>query len=116
MSRGCWPSPARSRWSASSAPTPPIASRPPALHASDELEFLEIFVDAPLELCEQRDPKGLYARARAGELAGLTGVGAPYERPAEPDLVLGTLEETVERGVERVLELLAERGIFSAER
>ena len=86
------------------------------LHSNDELEFLEIFVDAPLELCEKRDPKGLYARARAGELSGLTGVGAPYERPAEPDLVLGTLEESVERGVERVLELLAERGIFSAER
>jgi bifunctional enzyme CysN/CysC len=84
-----------------------------ALHASDELEFLEIFVDAPLELCEKRDPKGLYARARAGELSGLTGVGAPYESPAEPDLVLGTLDETVERGVERVLELLEDRGLTS---
>jgi len=83
------------------------------LHSSDELEFLEIFVDAPLELCEKRDPKGLYARARAGELSGLTGVGAPYERPADPDLVLGTLEESVERGVERVLELLASRGIVT---
>jgi bifunctional enzyme CysN/CysC len=85
-----------------------------ALHAADELEFLEIFVNAPLELCEQRDPKGLYARARAGELAGLTGVGAPYEAPADPDLVVGTLEETVERGVERVLELLAQRGLLSS--
>ncbi len=84
-----------------------------SLHAADELEFLEIFVDAPLELCEKRDPKGLYARARAGELSGLTGVGAPYEPPADPDLVLGTLDETVERGVERVLELLAERGLLS---
>ncbi|HWG09819.1 MAG TPA: adenylyl-sulfate kinase [Solirubrobacteraceae bacterium] len=83
------------------------------LHATDELEFLEIFVDAPLELCEKRDPKGLYARARAGELSGLTGVGAPYEPPADPDLVLGTLDESVERGVERVLELLAERGLLS---
>jgi bifunctional enzyme CysN/CysC len=84
------------------------------LHTADELPFLEIFVDAPLELCEKRDPKGLYARARAGELAGLTGVGAPYERPADPDLVLGTLDETVERGVERVLELLAARGLISS--
>jgi bifunctional enzyme CysN/CysC len=83
------------------------------LHAADELEFLEVFVNAPLELCEQRDPKGLYARARAGELDGLTGVGAPYEAPADPDLVLGTLDETVERGVERVLELLAARGLLS---
>jgi bifunctional enzyme CysN/CysC len=85
-----------------------------SLHATDELEFIEIFVDAPLELCEQRDPKGLYARARAGELAGLTGIGAPYEAPSQPDLVLGTYDETVEREVERVLEVLAARGIISA--
>jgi bifunctional enzyme CysN/CysC len=84
-----------------------------SLHAADELQFLEIFVNAPLELCEQRDPKGLYARARAGELEGMTGVSAPYEAPADPDLILGTLDETVERGVERVLELLAERGLLS---
>ena len=83
-----------------------------ALHSADDLEFMEIFVDAPLEVCEKRDPKGLYARARAGELAGLTGVGAPYEPPAEPDLVLGTREETVEREVERVLEVLEARGLL----
>ncbi len=84
-----------------------------ALHATDDLGFLEIFVDAPLELCEQRDPKGLYARARSGELAGMTGVGAPYEAPAQPDLVLGSFEETVEQEVERVLALLAARGLIS---
>jgi adenylylsulfate kinase-like enzyme len=85
-----------------------------ALHAADQLQFIEIFVDAPLELCEKRDPKGLYARARAGELTGLTGIGAPYEAPVDPDLVLGTLDEAVERGVERVLELLLARGLISA--
>jgi bifunctional enzyme CysN/CysC len=84
------------------------------LHVADELDFLEVFVNAPLELCEQRDPKGLYARARAGELDGLTGVGAPYEAPADPDLVLGALDETVERGVERVLELLAARELLGS--
>jgi len=83
-----------------------------SLHAAEQLHFIEIFVDAPLELCEQRDPKGLYARARAGELAGLTGVGAPYEQPSKPDLVLGTREETVEREVERVLELLIARRLY----
>jgi bifunctional enzyme CysN/CysC len=83
-----------------------------ALHAADELEFVEVHVDAPLELCEERDPKGLYARARAGELAGLTGIGAPYEPPPEPDLVVGAAGETVEREVERVLELLAARGLL----
>ncbi len=82
-----------------------------ALHAEDELGFLEIYVNAPLELCEERDPKGLYARARSGELAGLTGVGAPYEPPAAPDLVLCS-DETVEQEVERVMELLAARGLI----
>jgi bifunctional enzyme CysN/CysC len=83
-----------------------------SLHEADELQFIEIFVDAPLELCEQRDPKGLYARARAGELAGLTGVGAPYEAPANPDLVLGSDGETVEEEVLRVMDLLAARKLL----
>ena len=82
------------------------------LHRADELEFFEVFVDAPLELCEQRDPKGLYARARAGELTGMTGVGAPYEPPTDPDLTLGSGGETVEQEVERVLAMLAERGVI----
>ncbi len=71
-------------------------------------------MDAPLELCEQRDPKGLYARARAGDLAGMTGVGAPYEAPTNPDLVLGTCFDSVEQGVERVMKLLRERGLIRA--
>jgi bifunctional enzyme CysN/CysC len=83
-----------------------------SLHEADDLQFIEIFVDAPLELCEQRDPKGLYARARAGELAGLTGVGAPYEAPADPDLVLGSDGETVEEEVARVMDLLAARKLI----
>jgi bifunctional enzyme CysN/CysC len=84
-----------------------------ALHAASELDFFEVFVDAPLALCEERDPKGLYARARSGELAGMTGVGAPYEPPASPDLVLGSHSETVESEVARVLDLLAGRGLIT---
>ena len=84
-----------------------------ALHEADGLRFLEIFVDAPLELCQQRDPKGLYARAQSGELSGMTGVGAPYEAPSAPDLVLGSSRETVEEEVERVLGLLAQHGLIS---
>jgi bifunctional enzyme CysN/CysC len=83
-----------------------------SLHATDDLDFFEVFVDAPLELCEQRDPKGLYARARAGELSGMTGVGAPYEPPTDPDLTLGSGGETVEEEVERVMAMLAERGVL----
>ena len=77
-----------------------------ALHAAEDLRFIEVFVSTPLEQCQQRDPKGLYARARAGELKGLTGVGAPYEAPVCPDLVLHTCTESVEVEVERVLEAL----------
>jgi bifunctional enzyme CysN/CysC len=79
------------------------------LHAAADLPFLEVFVDVPLTVCEQRDPKGLYARARAGELAGLTGVGSPYEPPAQPDLVLRPGDETVAGSVERVMGALAAR-------
>jgi adenylyl-sulfate kinase len=77
------------------------------LHAEARLPFVEVFVDAPLAVCEQRDPKGLYARARAGELVGLTGVDAPYEPPVAPDLVLPAGEVPVAHSIERVLEALA---------
>jgi bifunctional enzyme CysN/CysC len=80
------------------------------LHAADELTFIEVFVSTPLARCEQRDPKGLYARARAGELDGLTGVGAPYEAPTQPDVVLRTCEEDIDAAVEQVLAALAARG------
>jgi len=79
------------------------------LHSAHDLHFIEVFVDAPLEVCEQRDPKGLYARARAGELTGLTGVDAPYQAPAQPDLVLYSSKEAVDAAVERVMQTLAAR-------
>jgi bifunctional enzyme CysN/CysC len=59
-----------------------------ALHAEAGVPFIEVFVDTPLELCEQRDPKGLYAKARAGEITGFTGIDDPYEAPDAPDVVL----------------------------
>jgi bifunctional enzyme CysN/CysC len=80
-----------------------------ALHAAEDLDFIEVFVSTPLEQCERRDPKGLYARARAGELAGLTGIGAPYEQPERPDVVIDTTEEAIDAAVERVLEALDAR-------
>jgi adenylyl-sulfate kinase len=78
-------------------------------HADVELPFLEVFVDAPLRLCESRDPKGLYARARAGQLTGLTGVDAPYEAPICPDLVIHSGEEPIDASVDRVLQTLTAR-------
>jgi adenylyl-sulfate kinase len=80
-----------------------------AFHEAEGIPFLEVFVSTSLERCEERDPKGLYARARSGELAGLTGVGAPYEAPLAPDLLLDTCEESLEAEVELVLAVLAER-------
>jgi bifunctional enzyme CysN/CysC len=59
-----------------------------AAHEAAGLRFVEVFVDTPLEVCESRDPKGLYAKARAGELTGFTGIDDPYEPPVSPDLVL----------------------------
>jgi bifunctional enzyme CysN/CysC len=79
------------------------------LHAAHDLHFIEVFVDAPLEVCEQRDPKGLYARARAGEITGMTGIDAPYQPPEQPDLVLYSSKETVDAAVERVMQTLATR-------
>jgi adenylyl-sulfate kinase len=75
-------------------------------HERAGLPFLEVFVDTPVEVCASRDRKGLYARARAGELYGLTGVDHPYEPPCRPDLHL-TSKVTLAAAVDAVLELLA---------
>jgi bifunctional enzyme CysN/CysC len=79
------------------------------MHADADLPFIEVFVDASLELCEQRDTKGLYARARAGEITGLTGLDAPYQAPLRPDVVLRSGSETVDGSVERVMRALTPR-------
>ena len=71
------------------------------LHDEAGLEFIEAWVDTPLDECERRDPHGLYARARAGRLRGFTGVDAPYEPPMAADVRLRGAEETVEQSVER---------------
>jgi bifunctional enzyme CysN/CysC len=76
------------------------------LHEVAELPFLEAHVDTPLEECERRDPKGLYARARAGELQGLTGVDAPYEAPERPELTLHTTGGSVDDAVAAILDAL----------
>ena len=69
-------------------------------------QFVEVHVHAPIEICEQRDPKGLYAKARAGEIKDFTGVSAPYEPPLSPDLELRTDKLTVAESVARILDFL----------
>jgi len=72
-------------------------------------EFVEIFVDAPLAVCEQRDPKGLYQKARAGQLKGFTGIDAPYESPEDPEIAVQTHEQTAEESVAQILAELLPR-------
>jgi bifunctional enzyme CysN/CysC len=72
-------------------------------------EFVEIFVDAPLAICEQRDPKGLYEKARAGKLKGFTGIDAPYEPPEDPEIVVRTHEQTAPESVDQILAELLPR-------
>jgi adenylylsulfate kinase len=81
-----------------------------ALHLSAKLPFIEIHVNTPIEVCEQRDPKGLYAKARAGELEGFTGVDDPYEAPLTPELVLDGAAE-VGTAARAIVELLAAAGV-----
>lgn len=77
-------------------------------------DFFEIFVDTPLEICEQRDPKGLYRLARSGQLKGMTGIDDPYEPPLKPDLVLPGGEKSVESLAETVIQLLESHGKLQA--
>jgi len=77
-------------------------------------DFVEVFVDCPLEVCERRDPRGLYKKARAGEIPEFTGISAPYEPPHAPELVLRTDLETAEQSASRVVAYLAERGYLEA--
>src|SRR5437867_7241854 len=77
--------------------------------------FVEVFVDCPLEVCKQRDVKGMYKKALAGEIAGFTGVSDPYEEPLNPELTLHTDRETPEESAQNVLEWLEEAGYLAGE-
>lgn len=76
--------------------------------------FIEVFVDTPLEVCEQRDPKGLYKKARAGDIPNFTGISSPYEAPESPDIHLKTAELSIETAADQVVEALRTRGVLSA--
>jgi len=78
-----------------------------------ENDFIEIYCDSPLVVCEERDVKGLYQKARRGEIKNYTGVSSPYEKPEHPDLVLDTANDSVEENVAKILDFLEERHIFS---
>ena len=75
-------------------------------------EFIEVFVDTPLEICEARDPKGLYKKARAGEISGFTGLDAPYEAPEAPEVHLKTADLSVDEAAEQVIRYLVQHDIL----
>ena len=79
------------------------------IHETNDLEFIEVFVATPLDTCEQRDTKGLYAKVRAGENVGLSGVNAPYEPPTNPEFVLGAHGESVEQCIDVLLKDITRR-------
>lgn len=74
--------------------------------------FVEVFVSAPLEVCEKRDPKGLYRKARAGEIKNFTGISDPYEEPQHPDILLETADHSVQENVNQILSYLSEYGFI----
>jgi len=82
------------------------------LHSKADLGFVEIFVDAPLSVVEERDPKGLYKKARAGEIKDFTGISAPYEPPTSPELHIKTNELNLEQSVEVIAEYLTAQGFI----
>ena len=76
-------------------------------------EFIEVFVDTPLEVCEARDPKGLYQKARAGEIPDFTGIDSPYEAPKNPEIHLVNEGITVEAAADRVIDYLQKKGYLN---
>ena len=77
-------------------------------HARDLIgdDFIEIFVDCPLNECEKRDPKGLYKKARSGEITDFTGVSAPYEKPQNPEIIVDSSKMKLEDSVERIIDIV----------
>mmetsp|Transcript_22448 Transcript_22448/g.29502 ORF Transcript_22448/g.29502 Transcript_22448/m.29502 type:complete len:108 (+) Transcript_22448:2-325(+) len=75
-------------------------------------EFVEIYVDTPLDVAEQRDVKGLYKRARAGEIKNFTGLDSPYEAPEDPEIRIDTVDQSPEDAAEQIIVWMRERGWF----
>lgn len=82
------------------------------LHKAGDMDFIEVYVDVPLAEAEKRDPKGLYKKARAGQIKNFTGIDDPYEAPTSPEIVLASHEMSLEEEVAAMLSLLKDRGIL----
>ncbi len=84
-----------------------------ALHAQNDVPFFECHIDCSLEAAEERDPKGLYKKARSGEIKGFTGIDAPYEEPTNAELHIKTHEDDLETCVAKVIEFIDEQNLFA---
>lgn len=84
------------------------------IHEDAGLKFLEVFINTPIEICEQRDPKGLYKKARAGEIKGFTGIDDPYELPTKPEIEVKTGELSIEQCANQLVDALLKHGILKA--
>jgi adenylylsulfate kinase len=82
------------------------------IHEDGKLAFIEVFVSASIDTCEQRDPKGLYKKARAGEIKEFTGISAPYEEPLKPELVLDANAKTPQELAQQVIDYMTQRGLL----
>ncbi len=77
-------------------------------------EFIEVFIDTPIAICESRDPKGLYQKARKGEIPNFTGISSPYEVPVKPEVHVRTEEKSIDESAEQVIEYLKQKGYINA--
>src|SRR5262249_3138982 len=82
-----------------------------ALHAEGQLPFIEIFANTPIETCEQRDPKGLYKKARAGQLKNFTGIDDPYEAPSRPELTIDATNTSPQEATVLILSYVEKQGL-----
>ncbi len=92
--------------------SPYIKDRDAVRELVEEGEFVEVFVDAPLEVCEERDVKGLYKKAREGIIKGFTGIDDPYEAPLNPEITIDTSKLSLDEGVDIVFDYLEKRGVL----
>ena len=92
--------------------SPYLAIRDEVRHMMEVGRFIEVYVDTPIEVCEQRDPKGLYAKARQGILKGFTGIDDPYEPPFQPEITLDTVASSEEENARQILDFLIKRGLM----
>ncbi len=92
--------------------SPYLAIRDEVRHMMEEGRFIEVYVDTPIEVCEQRDPKGLYAKARQGVLKGFTGIDDPYEPPFQAEITLDTVANSEEENARLILDYLIQRGLM----